>query len=391
MLPVRNNEAMPTQVPVAGELLTWARERSRTPAAALAKKFPKFPQWEQETAHPTLRQLESFAQATRTPVGYFFLSQPPALPLPIPDFRTRSNDEILEPSPDLLDTIYACQQRQEWYRAFAIATGEGTVAAVAVVQPGADITATVARMRADLRFETDRRGASWGEAFRILVDSAEGAGILVMTSGIVGSNTHRVLDPDEFGGFSLVDDYAPIVFINGADTKAAQIFTLAHELAHIYSGQQGVDDSTPHAHAGIDVERWCSAIAAEFLVPAAELTTADAANLEAQALDALAARFRVSTLVVLIRLRDAGLVTNDRFRTAYDAELERVRRLAAERTSSTGGNYYNTQPARTSKRFARALIADTLEGNTLYRDAFRMLGLKKQSTFDKLAEHLQVA
>jgi hypothetical protein len=109
------------------------------------------------------------------------------------------------------------------------------------------------------------------------------------------------------------------------------------------------------------------------------------------ALDALAARFRVSTLVVLIRLRDTGLIAIDQFRTVHDAELARLRRLAAERTSSTGGNYYNTQPARTSKRFARALIADTLEGNTLYRDAFRMLGLKKQSTFDKLAEHLQVA
>ncbi len=390
MLSVRNNGAMPTQMPVAGELLTWARERSRTPVAALAKKFPKFPQWEQGTAHPTLKQLEGFAQTTRTPVGYFFLPRPPALPLPIPDFRTRRNDEILEPSPDLLETIYACQQRQEWYRAFAVATGEGTVAAVATVPPGADITETASRMRAELRFETTQRGSSWGEAFRFLADNAEDIGVLVMTSGIVGSNTHRVLDPDEFGGFSLVDNYAPIVFINGADTKAAQIFTLAHELAHIYSGQQGVDDSTPHAHANTDVERWCSAVAGEFLVPDAELAAGDAIDLGPEALDALAARFRVSTLAILLRLRDTGFVTGDRFRTAYDAELARVRRLAAERKSSTGGNYYNTQPARTSKRFARALISDVLEGNTLYRDAFRMLGLKKQSTFDKLAEHLQV-
>ena len=312
------------------------------------------------------------------------------LPLPIPHFRTRRNDEILEPSPDLLDTIYTCQQRQEWYRGFAIASGERRVAAVATVQPGSNIAEAAARMRTELQFETTRRGSSWNDAFRILAGNAEEVGILVMTSGIVGSNTHRVLDPNELGGFSLVDDYAPTVFINGADTKAAQIFTLAHELAHIYSGQQGIDDSTPHIHSNMEVERWCSELAAEFLLPAAELPAADAVDLDVDSLDALAMQFRTSTLVVLLRLRDTGIVAGDRIATAYDAELARVRRLAAVRKNSNGGSYYNTQPARTSKRFARALIAETLEGNTLYRDAFRMLGLKKQSTFNKLAEHLQV-
>ena len=77
------------------------------------------------------------------------------------------------------------------------------------------------------------------------------------------------------------------------------------------------------------------------------------------------------------------------FRAEYRAELERV--LAALEGRSSGGNFYNTQPVRVSKRFAKAVVASTLEGQTLYRDAFRMLGFKSQSAFDELSHRLGVA
>jgi hypothetical protein len=104
-------------------------------------------------------------------------------------------------------------------------------------------------------------------------------------------------------------------------------------------------------------------------------------------LDRLAKRFKVSTLVILRRMHDAGGLTWNEVWAAYDDELERLRAIPR----SSGGNFYLTQAARVSKRFARALVISTLEGRTLYRDAFRMLGFSKLDTFRELGRSLEIA
>src|SRR5450631_3441323 len=106
------------RVEVKPTMLRWARERSGLDADDLANRFPKLADWERETVRPTLKQLEGFAKATHAPIGYLFLSEPPIERIPIPDFRTIENRRISRPSPDLLETLYLCQQRQEWYRDF---------------------------------------------------------------------------------------------------------------------------------------------------------------------------------------------------------------------------------------------------------------------------------
>src|SRR5260370_38070992 len=112
------------RVEIKPELLRWRRERSGVDRAGLAQGFPQLDTWERREASPTLKQLESFAKATHTPVGYLFLQKPPVERVPIPDFRIAGNARIGRPSPDLLDTIYICQQRQGGHRNFARSEGE---------------------------------------------------------------------------------------------------------------------------------------------------------------------------------------------------------------------------------------------------------------------------
>lgn len=378
------------RIDVKPSLLAWARERSGIEPEDLARRFPKLTDWEQGDVSPTLKQLEGFARATHTPIGFLFLEGPPDEQVPIPDYRTIGDVAIERPSPDLLDTIFQCQQRQEWYRTFAQVTGEDPVEAVGSLTTATTVIDAAVAMREALGFEVDERGSTWSDALGHLVDQAEDLGVLVMINGVVGSDTHRKLDPREFRGFALADRLAPVVFINGADTKAAQIFTLAHELAHLWLGESALSDADLLTTPQVPTERWCNEVAAEFLVPLQSIAAdIDAAQPLPDELQRLAKRFKVSTLVVLRRIHDAGLLSWDAYRAAYRAELARVLEILGERGSS-GGNYYNTQPVRVSKRFARALISSTLEGQTLRRDAFRMLGFKKVSTFQGLASRLGV-
>jgi Zn-dependent peptidase ImmA (M78 family)/transcriptional regulator with XRE-family HTH domain len=375
------------RVDVRPEMLRWARERAGYSTDALARRFPRLREWERGEAQPTLKQVERYAKATHAPVGFLFLSEPPVEEVPIPDFRTLRSVEIGHPSPDLLDTIYLCQQRQDWYRDFVSSEGDEPLPFVGSARLDDDVVVTAARMRAALRFELDarRRMPTWTDALRQFVAQADDLGVLVMVSGVVGSNNQRKLEPQEFRGFALADELAPLVFINGADTKAAQMFTLAHELSHIWLGQTALSDAEAAATPAQAVEGWCNRVAAELLVPLdvfrAEYDRHAALRTE---LDRLARRFKVSTLVILRRMSDAGGLRADAYRAAYQDEIEHLRRVAA----ASGGDFYLTLGARVSKRFARALVVSTLEGRTLFRDAFSMLGIKRDATFRKLSEQL---
>jgi Zn-dependent peptidase ImmA (M78 family) len=381
------------RVRVAPQMLAWARKRSGRTVEDFVGRFPRLGEWEAGKALPTMRQLEDYAQATYTPVGFLFLPEPPEEHLPIPDFRTFGDELVLTPTPDLLDTIYACEQRQDWFREFADAHGSDPVSLVGSLTLDVDVLVAANQLRDALGFGLARRVefSNWTEALSGLSEHAEDSGVLVMINGVVGSNTHRKLNPEEFRGFALVDEIAPVVFVNGADTKAAQIFTLAHELAHVALGGSAVSrPDLGQVEEGGETERWCNRVAAELLVPLVSLQAeySPGSDLTAE-LDRLAKYYKVSTLVVLRRIFDAGMMSKQDFRSAYDQEYTRVMDLFAER--SPGGNFYNTLPVRVSKKFARALIIDTVEGGTLHRDAFRLLGFKKFSVFEELSQRLGVA
>ncbi len=287
------------RVELKPELLRWARERAGFDLAALAKRFPQLPAWESGDARPTLKQLEKFAKATYAPIGFLFLPEPPPVEqVPIPDFRTVGNRHVERPSPDLLDTLYICQQRQEWYRDFARSEREDPLSFVGSVGLASNVETAATRIRTALGFDVEARREipTWTDALRQFIGQA--------------------------------DDLTPLVFINGADSKSAQMFTLAHELAHIWLGQSALSDVGPASSPSNDVEIWCNRVAAELLAP-------------------LGAR---------------------RHENRGRAELR-------EESSPS---------AWVSRRFARALIRSTFEGQTSFTEAFRLLGFKKMAQFRRL-------
>jgi Predicted Zn peptidase len=373
-------------------MLKWACRRAGVSVDALAQRpaLRKLPEWLSGDEQPTFKQLEAFAKATHTPFGFLFLPEPPDEPLPIPDLRTMRGERTERPSANMLDTIYTCQQRQDWYRENAQTMDEEPLTFVGSVQGGADVLETAAQIRAALGLETplSELAATNAEVLRKLLDRLDALGVLVMVSGYVGTNTRRRLDPNEFRGFALVDPLAPLIFVNGQDSKAVQLFTLIHELAHIWAGQSGVSDvaSSPRH----DVERWCNAVAAEVLVPLDEFRRVVRPGTQPER---LAAKYRVSTLVILRRMLDAGFLTREEHDHAYDQELARLNALLARRKNADaggGGNYYATARYRLGKRFATAVIASAWEGRSTFTEAFRLLGCRNVKTLEALGERLGI-
>jgi Zn-dependent peptidase ImmA (M78 family) len=216
----------------------------------------------------------------------------------------------------------------------------------------------------------------------------EDAGIVVIVNGVVGNNNHRKLDPDEFRGFVLVDEFAPLVFINGADGKASQMFTLAHELAHVFFGSSAAFDLREMSPAKDPVELECNRVAAEFLVPQQEVRRIwPSITDDPDRLQSMAKHFKVSALVAARRVLDLRLITKDEFTAFYHEYQNDERRKAARR--SPGGDFYETQDLRVGRRFAGAVVRATREGNLLYSEAYRLTGLYGK-TFDGYAAHLGI-
>lgn len=373
-------------------VLKWARERAGLSLTALAKKLgakeEQAIQWEVDGTL-TQRRAEKLAHVTHTPYGYLFLPEPPLESLPVPDFRTVDDAPVRQPSPNLLDTIYGMQQRQSWLRDYLIEADEDPKAFVGSFDLKSDPKQVSQAMRDTLGLQNGWAGqaSTWSDALMILREQIEGLGILIVFNGVVNNNSHRKLDPQEFRGFALADNYAPLVFINGADFKGAQMFTLAHELAHIWIGEGGVsnlDDLQPPA---VDVEIFCNKVAAEFLIPESELHEVwQHANQRDDPFQWLARQFKVSTLVAARRALDLGLVERSEFFSFYDEYKNNERRKAAAKIG--GGSFWANQNVRIGRRFGHTVVAAARSGKILYREAYSLLGFKTGKSFDNYAAQL---
>jgi Zn-dependent peptidase ImmA (M78 family) len=382
---------MPT-VAVKPELIRWAIERSGLPTDSLRKKFPKLEEWKSGDKQPTFRQLELFARTTMTPLGTLFLEDPPHEELPVPDFRTHKNKPLTRFSPNLIDTIRTMQQRQEWMREWLLEEGVDELDIVGSLSVTRNIKSAAQRIRQHLDLDPDWAEPlpNWEKALQTFRKTIERSGILVFSNSVVGLNNHRPLNPDEFRGFVLCDSHAPAIFLNAADTKSARIFTLAHEIVHVWLGQDGVFNLENLLPAKDDTEQFCNRVAAEFLIPEYKLMQRwDEASRNRRPFHSIAEWFKVSPVVAARRALDLRLITKAEFFRFYEQDRAEWQKLKNEtRKKKSGGNFYATQGVRLGRRFSSAVVRASRQGRILYQDAFRLTGMKGK-TFHTFADLVQ--
>lgn len=364
------------------ETLKWAIERSGNTVDSLRKTWPKIDQWLAGTAAPTLKQIEAFAKKTNINLNLLFAEATPELGLQIADFRTVGTVRKT-PSPELYDTVNQMLFRQDWMRSYFSEQGYEPVELVGMFADRRKAFEDVGEMASTLR-ECLGLGTDWAfgfgdfsSAFRALRNCVEGKHISVVVNGVVGDNTRRALEVDEFRGFVLSDEYAPVVFVNGRDAKPAQIFTLAHELAHLTFAATGVVSPDSEIEPDIDQERLCNAIAAELLVPAsvfAELW--DRGGDSYKKANDLAKRFKVSFAVCARKARELGFVSADEFFALLRMHRSETEGLAKR---SSGGNYYLNKAYRLGSVFGDAVFVAVQSRKLTYREAYRLTGLNHKT------------
>jgi len=376
---------MADRINVNNNILTWAITRAGYDVSAFVEKYPKISEWLEGQNKPTVKQLEEFSKKVYLPFGYLFLPQPPQEKIPIPYFRTNGNhaDKI---SINVYDTILLLQQRQDWLKNYLQDNDFQRLPYVGKFRNSNDVNAIVADIRRTLQLPENwaSQFKTWQDAQDRLVLHIEDKGIITIFNGIVENNTHRPIPVDECRGFVLVDEYAPFMFINNSDFKSAQMFTVVHELAHIWTGHSAGFDFRRLQPANDPLEILCDKVAAEFLVPAQAFD--EVWNYRPNNFGEVSRYFKVSEIVIARRALDLGKISKAQFFDFYEEYSNRE--FVKKDSQGTGGDFYATTKKRISITFASHVIQAVKSGSLLYRDAYKLTGLKGDTFETFFSKHL---
>ena len=384
-----------TRIDVNPRILQWAQRRSGHSDTEMRNKFAAWDLWLQKEKDPTFSQLEDLAEYTHVPFGYFFLTEPPIEDLPIPDFRAGRGGKKAPASGDLLDTIYLNQRRQSWYEEYLMKLEDPEPLPFVGSAQGLDATAAATIITEALDYQVTNRTKlrPISKIRSHLVTKFEELGGLVIFNSMVGNNTKRMLDLEEFRGFTLQSPIAPLIFINANDTVNGQIFSFLHECAHVWNGGgSGVSaGGDPLDSRDTHIERWCDQVAAEVAVPTTDLRDNFNPHTDLTSeLDRLSDRYYCSTLVILLQLRSANIIKAQGFNEIYDNERTRILNIMGQQKQKrSGGEFYRTQRYRIGETLSHAIIRDTKLGATPMTEALRLLTFNSIPVFDKYARKLE--
>ncbi|MDP2237058.1 MAG: ImmA/IrrE family metallo-endopeptidase [Bacteroidales bacterium] len=365
---------MRNEVNVNANILSWAIARAGYELQVFTEKYPKLniELWLEGEKKPTVKQLEDFSKKVHLPFGYLFLPEPPKEHLPIPFFRSNGNlaDKV---SINVYDTILLMQQRQDWLRNYLKDNDFEQLGFVGKFRNKTNVKAIVADIRNTLNLPENwaSQFRTWQEAQDHIVLHIEDKGIITVFNGVVENNGFRKIPVNECRGFVLVDDMAPFMFINNADWKSAQMFTIVHELAHIWTGHSAGFDFRKLQPADDPIEILCDKVAAEFLVPENNFNEVWSNN---PSIRDASRFFKVSEIVIARRALDTGKLTKRQFFAFYEEYSNRE--FAKKEQQSSGGDFYATTKKRLSLTFASHINNAVKSGNLLYRDAYKLTSLK---------------
>lgn len=383
------------RVPVTKEILLWVIEQSDKEIEEIKSRFP-IDQWMKQERKPTLKQLKNLSAHLQIPFGYFLLKSPPIEDTSLLDYRTIQTEGVTKHSRNLLHTILDMERKQDWMKEYLIDSGFRPLNFVGSIKElPIDYKNIAKKIRKILNLDKDwyRHVNTRDEAFNYLKSKVSAAGILVMQNGVALNNPHRALDVNEFRAFALIDDHAPLIFINSKDTQSGKIFSLLHEVAHIFFGQPSLYNDISYYNESAYTNRLeihCNAIAAELLVPTDKFNKewdilTDIEPLEYR-IASLAEMFNVSQIVIARKALDEYKIEQYMYDQIVNKTLEKLK--FQQKPTSEGGHFYYTAQSRLDHRFFSALANDVRDNRTLNTTAYRLTDLNRY-TFEELENYIK--
>ena len=336
-------------------------------------------EWISGEKEPTFSQIEKVSKKINIPFGYFFLEKPPLEKCKIVDFRTVDSISIHNPSRDLIDTVDLMSGIQEWMAEYNKENGASGYKFVGSIKTTDSVIPAAKTIREDLNLRLnwfeDFRNAR--EAFNSLRNTIADIGVIVMMNGIVGNNTHRTLNVSEFRAFALTDPYAPLIFINSRDADNGKLFSLLHELVHVWIGKDNFYNDVYGVSQKVSKEeQFCNAVAAEILVP--DSIFIDEWSYQTGSNEAiiyeLEKKFICSRFTLLIKAFNTRRIEKAEFNRLLNLFKGQFETMQNQKQSeiSGGGDFYRTLATKWDRKVIQAMYSGVQSGRNQYRDVYRL-------------------